>query len=410
MLVHAVAASLIGGFRVMANVYYQYPKEPLLDVDYLHDANNPLDNFTWDKRPTSTPTPPPTTPPTTPPPTTPPPATTSAPDADEAAAAEAAAVAAAAAAEVAGAEAKDEVSMIGSCVTSKDRRGGWWSETAVEGTPCLFGTDARDEAAHCITDIEQRYGEFGWCWTKEDKSEWGSCSRTCPLFGSAQKLMLKVKKFATVVNHWRDLLAQEKAAREAAGVVTAAAYTTPPPDEQAVSAMAVAEHGPQGPQYPQGSSGQSQSQGSINQIPQGLLGQQGAQEPQGWYSQTSQMLREAQEAQGPQAPQEPQVTMPLEKVSPPQNLLTKVAQPLKEVTRPLQLGGKPTALLTSENKKSPMSLKALFRLAAKEVEQHQLQVPEPVSDIALFEVYSVLKRQDKKHYCAWDETKETACT
>lgn len=69
------------------------------------------------------------------------------------------------------------------CATKKDARAtSWWLETASEGTPCVFGVDARDEGTHCVLDNEE-FGSNGWCFTKEDKSEWGSCNDKCPLYG-----------------------------------------------------------------------------------------------------------------------------------------------------------------------------------------------------------------------------------
>jgi len=68
------------------------------------------------------------------------------------------------------------------CVTRKDPRlKAWWASTAPEGTPCVFGVDARDEGSHCVA--ETLYGSNGWCFTSADQSTWGSCGDTCPLFG-----------------------------------------------------------------------------------------------------------------------------------------------------------------------------------------------------------------------------------
>jgi hypothetical protein len=36
------------------------------------------------------------------------------------------------------------------------------------------------------------YGSFGWCFTSQDKSSWGSCSESCPLFGPAKVLAKKI--------------------------------------------------------------------------------------------------------------------------------------------------------------------------------------------------------------------------
>lgn len=61
------------------------------------------------------------------------------------------------------------------------------SQPAAFGAQCMFGVDARDEGSHCIYD-NAKYGSFGWCYTKEDKGEWGSCDQSCPLWGAAKKL------------------------------------------------------------------------------------------------------------------------------------------------------------------------------------------------------------------------------
>jgi hypothetical protein len=74
------------------------------------------------------------------------------------------------------------------CATHKDERAtSWFSETSPEGTPCVFGVDVRDEGKHCILDNEE-YGSNGWCYTAEDRSQWGSCNDQCPLQGQHAKL------------------------------------------------------------------------------------------------------------------------------------------------------------------------------------------------------------------------------
>lgn len=52
------------------------------------------------------------------------------------------------------------------------------------GTPCVFGADVRDEGYHCIMDAG-KHGLYGWCYTTKDGSTWGSCSEYCPLSGQA---------------------------------------------------------------------------------------------------------------------------------------------------------------------------------------------------------------------------------
>jgi len=61
---------------------------------------------------------------------------------------------------------------------------------APPGTECLFGVDPRDEGRHCIMDSQ--YGALGWCFTREDKSQWGSCNDGCPLAGVDGVLETKV--------------------------------------------------------------------------------------------------------------------------------------------------------------------------------------------------------------------------
>jgi len=64
--------------------------------------------------------------------------------------------------------------------------------TSPAGTPCVFGVDDRDEGSHCILDSE-KYGSFGWCFTSQSKTSWGSCSDGCPMYGRYGKLENTVK-------------------------------------------------------------------------------------------------------------------------------------------------------------------------------------------------------------------------
>lgn len=83
------------------------------------------------------------------------------------------------------------------CVTRKDpRASAWFAETAPEGTPCVFGVDPADETNHCIFE-DGIYGTNGWCWTKADRSEWGSCGGGCPLFGQPGTLGKQLDDVAT---------------------------------------------------------------------------------------------------------------------------------------------------------------------------------------------------------------------
>jgi len=86
-----------------------------------------------------------------------------------------------------------------SCVTKEDPRvAAWFTETAVPGTPCIFGVDARDEGGHCIYSAGQ-YGSNGWCFTAQDKSAWGSCTGDCPLYGAHKKLGDKIEQVTDMV-------------------------------------------------------------------------------------------------------------------------------------------------------------------------------------------------------------------
>lgn len=84
-------------------------------------------------------------------------------------------------------------------------------KTADHGTPCLFGVDDRDERGHCIMDDLANHGVFGWCWTVSDRSVWGSCNEECPLFGQPAVLQKKLQKQQRILEHYKELLAQNKA-------------------------------------------------------------------------------------------------------------------------------------------------------------------------------------------------------
>lgn len=105
------------------------------------------------------------------------------------------------------------------CVTRADPRiTAWFIETAPDGTPCVFGVDVRDEGSHCIYDDGQ-FGSNGFCFTRADGSQWGSCNSECPLYGPAAALGKKldhvakvVKKIETAVNSSKSKDAKASAA------------------------------------------------------------------------------------------------------------------------------------------------------------------------------------------------------
>merc|ERR1711972_1193627 len=138
------------------------PYEYMLDVDFLHDANNPLDNNmslmdSFER---------------------------SGNDDDPG---------------VAGSaegrnRSKAKLFSATNCTTRADPRvtdGIFTSNVAQVGTPCRFGKDDRDEGSHCIDVESGKYGSHGWCWTVH-KEEWGACSEYCPLGGSAGVLERRI--------------------------------------------------------------------------------------------------------------------------------------------------------------------------------------------------------------------------
>lgn len=93
---------------------------------------------------------------------------------------------------------EDLRSDVTSCVTRNDPRAvSFWSQTAEEGSPCVFGVDPRDEGSHCIPETD--FGSNGWCFTEKDQSAWGSCGTNCPLYGSHAKLASKIDGVANAV-------------------------------------------------------------------------------------------------------------------------------------------------------------------------------------------------------------------
>lgn len=96
------------------------------------------------------------------------------------------------------------------CVTRLENRvtHSWtfFAKVSPPGTPCVFGVDPRDEGSHCIGEEGDAYGSYGWCFTAADKSEWGSCSEKCPLYGHMAQLGQKIAKINHVVDDIRTAL------------------------------------------------------------------------------------------------------------------------------------------------------------------------------------------------------------
>lgn len=102
-----------------------------------------------------------------------------------------------------------------SCSTRKDvRAAAWFAETAPEGSPCVFGVDARDEGSHCILD-NGKYGSHGWCYTVEEATEWGSCDKGCPLHGSTKAVAAKIDVLADQVGQLKKRVLAVKGAKVA---------------------------------------------------------------------------------------------------------------------------------------------------------------------------------------------------
>jgi len=78
------------------------------------------------------------------------------------------------------------------------------AKPAPTGTPCLFGVTPLDEGSHCVDD-NGRYGSFGWCYTKSDRTQWGSCDESCPLDGSVDIISDRIDNLTNIV---RELIAK----------------------------------------------------------------------------------------------------------------------------------------------------------------------------------------------------------
>merc|ERR1719499_3049790 len=100
--------------------------------------------------------------------------------------------------------------MSGLCLTREDSRAKVFGyATSLPGTACVFGTDPRDEGSHCIMD-KGAYGSFGWCFTSQDTSSWGSCSESCPLFGPAKVLADEIRSLGERLAEIRALTTPER--------------------------------------------------------------------------------------------------------------------------------------------------------------------------------------------------------
>lgn len=111
------------------------------------------------------------------------------------------------------------------CVTRSDPRASSVGyNTAKAGTACVFGVDNRDEGYHCIMD--KTYGSFGWCWTNEAKSDFGSCSESCPLSGPSQILERMIESLEASVAKAVDIAANSTPCPNKSSADAAAANAT----------------------------------------------------------------------------------------------------------------------------------------------------------------------------------------
>lgn len=86
-----------------------------------------------------------------------------------------------------------------------------FAKIAPPGTHCVFGVDVRDEGLHCIATQpgNDDWGSFGWCWTDEAHSTWGSCSADCPLAGAPKLLGTQVDRVGSKLDRLKaELLAR----------------------------------------------------------------------------------------------------------------------------------------------------------------------------------------------------------
>lgn len=172
----------------------QYPFEHLLDVDYIYDANNYLETWMnetygpiltgYDTRAASA---------------------TSASGGDKpdnkrdsnASAAAGADVSASASSQTS----MPEVLFASNCYTHEDPRVErnfqlfLQAKPAPAGTNCLFGVTPEDEGNHCVLS-GGKYGSFGWCYTRADKGQWGSCAEDCPSSGDVRVLSTRIERLS----------------------------------------------------------------------------------------------------------------------------------------------------------------------------------------------------------------------
>jgi hypothetical protein len=91
--------------------------------------------------------------------------------------------------------------LVPGCSTRFDSRAvsSFATTVSTAGSYCIFGVDDRDEGSHCILS-DGSYGTNGWCWTAEDRTTWGSCNEFCPLWGPAGVLEKRIDKMNVAVD------------------------------------------------------------------------------------------------------------------------------------------------------------------------------------------------------------------
>eukprot|EP00927_Polykrikos_kofoidii_P032017 TRINITY_DN273_c0_g1_i10.p1 TRINITY_DN273_c0_g1~~TRINITY_DN273_c0_g1_i10.p1 ORF type:complete len:445 (+),score=77.01 TRINITY_DN273_c0_g1_i10:87-1421(+) len=113
------------------------------------------------------------------------------------------------------------------CTTRTDSRvASMGYTTSPEGTKCVFGVDVQDEGHHCIQEVGNIYGSFGWCYTSTDKGSWGACSANCPLSGQSKILGTKLDEVLRRLNNLQRLGKASAAAASTTVTTTAAQATT----------------------------------------------------------------------------------------------------------------------------------------------------------------------------------------